>query len=62
MDKREDSLPPEDVVIADDRDREHPPRETDTELDEDDVFRRQGIFAFVHRAGLPDNCGVRAFP
>ena len=41
MDKREDSLPPEDVLTADglDHDPGHPPRETETELDEDDRLK-----------------------
>lgn len=41
MDKREDSLPPEDVLTADglDHDAGHPPRETETELDEDDRLK-----------------------
>ena len=41
MDKREESLPHEDVVITDDRDpgRDQPPRDTETELDEDDRLK-----------------------
>ena len=31
-------------------------------IGDDNIFRRQGFFAFVHRAVLPESCGVRAFP
>ncbi|MBJ7500400.1 MAG: magnesium transporter, partial [Sphingopyxis sp.] len=43
MDKREDSLPPEDVVVADDRDREAVVREAETELDEDDRLKPEFV-------------------
>ncbi len=41
MDKREDSLPSDDIVVADDRDtgRDPPPQTTETELDEDDRLK-----------------------
>lgn len=41
MDKREDSLPPEDIVITDDREIDRAPlqREAETELDEDDRLK-----------------------
>lgn len=41
MDKREDSLPPDDIVVADDRDagRDPPPQSAETELDEDDRLK-----------------------
>lgn len=41
MDKREESLPPEDIVMTDERDagRDQPAREAETELDEDDRLR-----------------------
>jgi len=41
MDKREDSLPPDDIIVADDRDagRDQPPQSTETELDEDDRLK-----------------------
>ncbi len=41
MDKREESLPHEDAVITYDRDmgRDQPPRDTETELDEDDRLK-----------------------
>jgi len=41
MDKREESLPPDDVTVTDDReiDRDPAPREAETELDEDDRLK-----------------------
>ena len=41
MDKREDSLPPDDIIVADERDagRDPPPQSTETELDEDDRLK-----------------------
>jgi len=41
MDKREDSLPPDDIILADDRDtgRDPPPQSAETELDEDDRLK-----------------------
>ena len=43
MDKREDSLPPEDHKIIDDRDREQQVREAETELDEDDRLKPEFV-------------------
>ena len=43
MDKREDSLPPEEIVITDERDRDPPPREAETELDEPTPDRRTDV-------------------
>src|SRR3546814_20494951 len=45
MDKREDPLPPKDDIITDDRERgaDPDPRESDTELDEDDRLRPEFV-------------------
>src|SRR3546814_5285504 len=43
MDKREDSLPPDDEIVLDDRDPDRDIRESETELDEDDRLRPEFV-------------------
>ena len=43
MDKRDDSPPPDDIDIVDDREHDQPSRETETELDEDDRLRPEFV-------------------
>src|SRR3546814_4384735 len=43
MDEREEPLPPENIDVVDDPDREQPPREPETELDEDDRLKPEFV-------------------
>src|SRR5688572_19844576 len=59
MDKREDSLPPEDAAIADDRDREPAAREAETELDEDDRLKPEFVRDVIELAEAGESEAAR---
>src|SRR3546814_7285754 len=62
MDKREDPLPPKDDIITDDRERgaDPDPRESDTELDEDDRLRPEFVTYVVTLANAGEHEAARA--
>src|SRR3546814_13572776 len=61
MDKREDPLPPKDDIITDDRERgaDPDPRESDTELDEDDRLRPEFVTYVVTLANAGEHEAAR---